>query len=155
MFKSIITIASILLLTSCSSLDRFTQEDQDSKSYSSSESGQFSRVTEGVIVSIKEVKISGTKGLGTTFGTVLGGLAGSATTDRKYNKEAAIAIGALAGALLGSTVEKFSTEGVAYEFLIKTSSGLKAFVDTTKQDLKSGDAVYIIHGSGPVRISKR
>lgn len=155
MLKNIAIIGLVLLLSACSSLDRFTKENQDSRAYSSKDTGKFTTVSEGVIISIKEVTLSGSKALGTTFGGILGGIAGASTTDKKYNKSAAIAIGALAGAILGSTVEKFSTEDVAYEFLIETKSGLMAFVDLTKQDLKVGDQVYIIHGSGPVRISRK
>ncbi len=141
-------------LSACSSLDRFFKEERDSGSYSNAERGKFSNVTEGTIISIKQVKLSGSKGLGAIFGTVLGGISGASTTDKKYNKEVAIAIGALAGAILGSTAEKFITKDTGYEFLIRTISGVKAFVDITKQDLKVGDKVYIISGSGPIRISK-
>ena len=155
MFKIVVSTVLVLGLSACSSLDRLVKEEQGSRSYSSKEVGQFSTVTEGTIIAIKEVKLAGTKGLGTTLGTALGGLAGASTTNKKYNQEAAVAIGALAGAILGSTVEKFSTEDIGYEFLIKTTSGVKAFVDTTKQDLRVGDVVYIIQGSGPIRISKK
>ncbi|MBE8189735.1 MAG: glycine zipper 2TM domain-containing protein [Candidatus Thioglobus sp.] len=155
MFKNITIISLILLLPACSSFDRFTQDEQNSKSYSSNETGKFSTVTEGVIVSIKQVKLSGSKGLGTTLGGVVGGLAGASTTEKRYNQSAAVAIGALAGAIIGSTIEEFATEDVAYEFLVKTNSGLKSFVDVTRQGLKAGDEVYIIHGSGAIRISKK
>lgn len=155
MFKNITITVLVLSLSACSSLNRFTEEEQNSRAYSSKEVGQFSTVIEGTIVSIKKVKLSGSKVLGTTFGGVLGGIAGASTTNKKHNQSAAIAIGALAGAILGSAVEKFSTEDIGYEILIKTDNGLKAFVDTTKQDLKVGDKVYITHGSGPVRISRQ
>ena len=154
-FNTIAGIGFVLLLSSCTSLDRFVKDDQDSESYSAQEAGRLSTVTEGTIISIKPIKLSGSKALGTTLGTVLGGLAGASTTDKKFNQEAAIAVGALAGALLGSTVETFSTEKTGYEFLIRTRSGINAFVDTTQQDLQVGDAVYIIQGSGPIRISKQ
>ncbi len=155
MLKKFTIIGLVLLLSACSSLDRFTKDEQNSKAYSRSEAGKFSTVTEGTIASIKQVEISGSKGLGTTVGGVVGGLGGAATTNKRFNQSAAIAIGALAGAMIGSTIEQFATKDVAYEFLIDTTSGLKAFVDVTKQDLQSGDRVYIIQGSGPVRISKR
>ncbi len=155
MVKNIIIINLILLLSACSSTDRIVKDDQDSRSYSSTEIGKFSTVTEGTIISIKAVRLSGSKGLGTTFGGVLGGLAGASTTDKKHNQSAAIAIGALAGAILGSKVEELSTEDTGYEFLIKTNNGVKAFVDIIRQDLKVGDEVYIIHGDGPVRISRK
>lgn len=155
MIKKITVIVLVALLSACSSFDRFVKEDTGSDAYATREKGQFSNVTTGKIISIKQVNLAGTKQLGTTLGTALGGIAGSSTTDKKYNKEAAIAIGALAGAILGSTIEKYTTKDIGYEFLIETNSGVKAFVDTTTQDLKPGDMVYIIHGSGPVRISKK
>ncbi len=155
MFKNVTIITLVLLLSACSSLDRFTKDSQDSESYSSTETGKFSTVTEGSIIAIKEVKLSGSKALGTTFGGVLGGIAGSSVSGSNTTKNAAIAVGVLAGSILGSTVEEFATEDIAYEFLVKTSSGVRAFVDVVKQDLKVGDVVYIIRGSGPIRISKK
>lgn len=155
MLKAIASVSVVLALSACTSLDRFVKEGQDSGSYSVQEVGRLSAVTEGVILAIKPIKLSGSKGLGATLGTALGGLAGASTTDKKYNQEAAVAIGALAGALLGSTVEEFGTEKTGYEFLIETNSGVSAFVDATKQDLQVGDVVHIIQGSGPIRISKK
>ncbi len=112
-------------------------------------------VTKGVIVSIKPVKLSGTKALGATLGGVIGGIAGASTTDKKYNQEIAGALGALSGVMLGSALEELSTEGVGFEFLIKTESGLKAFIEASRQDLAVGDAVYIVHSGDTVRISKQ
>lgn len=153
--KTVASIGFILLLSSCISLDNFVKEDQNSESYSTQEVGRLlTEVTEGTIVSIKPVKLSGGTALGTTLGAVRGDLAGASasTTDKKSNQET---VGALAGAILGSTVEAFSTEDTGYEFLIENHSGIRAFVDTTKQDLQVGDVVYIIQGSGPIRISKK
>ena len=156
MFKNITIIALALLLSGCpSSFDRLTKDEQNSSTYSIKQTGKFSKVTEGRIISIKEVNLAGSKALGTAFGSVLGGIAGASTTDKKHSKSAAIAIGALAGAILGSAVEESVTKDTAYEFLIKTKFALRAFVDVSKQGLRVGDEVYIIHGNGPVRISRK
>jgi outer membrane lipoprotein SlyB len=155
MLKNSVFILLMIFLSGCNSLDRIIGEERDSGSYSNDERGSFSRVTEGKIVSIKQIKLAGSKGLGATFGAALVGLAGSSITDRKYNKEALTAIGALAGTILGSKVEEFTTKSTGYEFLIDTKDGIKAFVDVEKQDLKTGDSVYIVYGNGPIRISKK
>ena len=155
--KTYTIIFILAFLTSCSSsLDRLVKEDKDSSTYNNNELGSFSNVSEGVILSIREVNIAGSKALGTTLGTVLGGLLGASTTDKKHNKEAATVVGALGGAFIGSIAEKYSTQDIGYEFLIKTSSGVKVFVDTEISNLKTGDSVYIIKASdGRIRLSKK
>lgn len=146
-------IALSILASSCTSLDRLTKEDQSSSSYSINETGKLSSISKGVILSIKKVKLSGSKGLGTTLGAVLGGLAGKSTTDKTNNQEIATVLAGLAGSIIGSKAEEYITADVGYEFIIDTKDGAKIFVDSTKGDFRVGDSVYIIYGD-KVRITK-
>lgn len=146
-------IALSIFISSCTSLDRFTKEEQNSSAYSTNETGKLSSISKGVILSIKKVELSGSKGLGTTLGAVLGGLAGRSTTDKANNQEIATVLAGLAGSIIGSTAEKYITQDFGYEFIIDTKDGAKVFVDSTKGDFRVGDSVYIIYGD-KVRITK-
>jgi outer membrane lipoprotein SlyB len=143
-----------IALSSCSSLDNIIKEDKNSGAYSNSETGGLSSVEKGILLSIKKVKISGSKGLGTGLGAVIGGLAGSSTTDKKYNKEIVTAIGALVGSVVSGKVEEFSTQDYGYEFIIDTKDGAKVLIDESRGDFNVGDKVYIIYGD-KVRITKQ
>jgi outer membrane lipoprotein SlyB len=155
MKKALVILFFAMGLSSCSSLDRIIKDEQTSGAYSSDQTGQLSSVTEGVVVSIKSIKLSGSKGLGTTLGSAIGALAGASTTNKKYNQKAAALAAGVIGAIVGSGIEKISSRSKGYEFLIKTKEGIKAFVDKVNPGLKPGDKVYLIFGNGPVRITKR
>lgn len=150
--KYLIILLSLSLF-SCSSLNRITGEEQNSGSYASSETGKLSSLSKGVILSIKKVKLSGSKGLGTALGTALGGLAGQSSTDKKYNQEAATAVAGLLGAVIGSKLEEGITAEDGYEFIIDTKEGAKVLVEKTRGDFQVGDKVYIIYGE-KVRLTK-
>lgn len=145
----------VITLTSCnSSINRFTKDKQGATNYATSEVGKLSSVNKGIILSIEEVKISGSKGLGTAVGAGLGGLAGASTTDKDYNQGAAAVVGAVVGAMVGKAIEETSTEAKGYEFIIKTKKGIKAVVQDEIKGLRVGDKVYIINSNGTVRLTR-
>jgi outer membrane lipoprotein SlyB len=143
-----------ITLSSCSSLDNILKEEQNSDSYSKTETGKLSSIAEGVVLSIKKVKLSGSKGLGTGLGAVIGGLAGSATTDKKYNKDMATALGVLVGSVIAGKTEEAITSDYGYEFIIDTKDGAKVLIEKARGELEVGDEIYIIYGD-KVRLTKR
>ncbi len=155
--KVILITLAVVFLSSCqSSMNRFTQDDRGANTYSATETGQLSSVTEGSIISIKQVQLSGSKGMGSGLGATLGAVAGANAVGSSDSKKAAGAIvGGLLGAIAGSTIEENATTETGFEFLVKLSSGaMKAFVQKSKQGLRVGDQVYVIYGNGTVRLTR-
>ncbi|SMM99176.1 Outer membrane lipoprotein [uncultured Candidatus Thioglobus sp.] len=155
--KTMLIVLTMVFLSACqSSINRFTEDERGANTYSSNESGKFSSVTEGVILSIRQVKISGSKGLGSGAGAILGGVAATNAVGGKGDKVPAAIIGSLLGAMVGGAIEEISTAETGFEFLIKLNNdGIKAFVQNSKQGLKPGDDVYIVYGDGIVRLTRK
>ena len=155
---AIALVLSVVFLSSCqSSMNRFTQDDRGANTYSSTETGQLSSVVEGHVIAIKQVQLSGSKGMGSGIGTVLGAAAGAnAVGSSDSNKAAGAIVGGLLGAIAGSAIEENATAETGFEFLVKLSSGaMKAFVQKSKQGLRVGDQVYVIYGNGTVRLTRK
>jgi outer membrane lipoprotein SlyB len=131
-------------------------ETQDANTYGSNEVGKVSDVLIGKIITIRKVKISGSKAIGALTGAALGGLAGSSVNDVKTDQQAAATLAAVAVGTLGSMIEESMTEKDAWEFVIAFKNDTaKSFVQNTNQDLKVGDEVYIIQSAGQVRITRK
>ena len=158
MKHKIILMIWVVFLTSCqSSTNRFTQDERGANTYSSTETGQLSSVLEGNIVAIKQVQLSGSKGMGSGIGTVLGAVAGvSAVGSNDSDQAAGAIVGGLLGAMAGKAIEENATTDTGFEFLVKLSNGaIKAFVQKSKQGLRVGDQVYILYGNGTVRLTRK
>lgn len=154
--KSSMVVFFIALLFSCGSVKRLTTETRDANTYGSDELGKMANVLEGKIISMRKVKIAGSKGVGAFTGAALGGLAGSTVNNAPNDQKAAATLGAVTLGALGSMLEESITEKEAWEFVIAMKKGgAKSFVQNTNQDLKIGDEVYIIQSSGQVRISRK
>ena len=151
MKHKIILMMLVVFLTSCqSSTNHFTQDERGANTYSSTETGQLSSVLEGNIISIKQVRLSGSKGMGSGISTALGAVAGaSAVGSDDSDKATGAIIGGLLGAMAGRAIEENATADTGFEFLVRLSSGaIKAFVQKSKQGLRVGDQVYVLYGNG-------
>jgi outer membrane lipoprotein SlyB len=153
----IFSIVILSFLTSCeSSVNRIIKDDSGANTYSSLEAGKFSDVYEGTILSIKEVRISGSKGLGAAVGTAIGGGVAASRYDSTSGQRNAAIIGGLLGALAGSATEEAITNEVGYEFLLRMNDGsIKSFVQKSIQGLRVGDAVYVIYNGDIVRLTRK
>lgn len=161
MKNKVIAIAlalAVVFLSSCqSSMNRFTQDDRGANTYSSTETNQLSSVVEGHVIAIKQIQLSGSKGMGSGIGTVLGAAAGAnAISSDDSDKAIGAIVGGLLGAMAGRAIEENATTETGFEFLVKLSSGaMKAFVQKSKQGLRVGDQVYVLYGNGTVRLTRK
>ncbi|BAS67533.1 outer membrane lipoprotein [Bathymodiolus septemdierum thioautotrophic gill symbiont] len=158
MKNKVILLMLVVFLTSCqSSTNRFTQDERGANTYSSTETGQLSSVLEGNIISIKQVRLSGSKGMGSGIGTALGAVTGASVVGSDDSDKAAGAIiGGLLGAMAGRAIEENATADTGFEFLVKLSSDvIKAFVQKSKQGLRVGDQVYVLYGNGTARLTRK
>ena len=108
----------------------------------------------GVVESVREVKIEGTKsGIGTAAGAVVGGVAGS-TIGRGKGSVVGSVLGAVAGGVAGSAVEEGTTKQKGLEVTVKLDGGrMIAVTQAADEQFKVGDRVRILSGGGVTRVT--
>src|SRR3989344_1680661 len=116
------------------------------------ERGQTRGVQEvqmGVVESVREVKIEGTKsGVGSTAGAVVGGVAGSEVGHGK-----GAVVGSVLGAVAGAAVEEGPTRQKGVEITVKLDGGrMIAVTQAADEEFKVGDRVRILFGGGATRV---
>lgn len=108
----------------------------------------------GVVTSVREVNIEGSKGqLGLYGGGVVGGAlasGGKGVTGRVTQ-----AAGAVAGAVVGQAVEEAATRRVAQEITIRLDDGSTVTVtqEISTGRFMDGDRVRVTNGGGHARVS--
>lgn len=109
-------IASSTLLTGC-------VQDLQGSTYSRSEARQVQQVEYGRVEAVSPVVIEGNRsGLGQLPGAIVGGIAASSVGEGK-GQEIFTVLGALGGAVLGSTIEERATRAQGLELTIQMDSG--------------------------------
>lgn len=112
-------------------------------------------VRTGVVESVREVLMEGTKsGTGTLAGAAVGGVAGSTMGSGKGHIVGAIA-GAVLGGLAGNAIEGNVTKKNALEITVKLDNGqLIAVVQEMGEVFYSGDRVRVLSGNGSTRVTR-
>ncbi|AKX44079.1 hypothetical protein AKN87_02380 [Thiopseudomonas alkaliphila] len=152
MRKSIVLAASltaISLLTGCAS-------SLTGDSYSRADARQVQTVRMGSIVSLRPVKIEGTKTpVGAGAGTVIGGIAGSGVGGGRGSAVAAV-IGAVAGGLAGAAAEEGLTRTQGVEITVREDDGsTRAYVQAVQKNeiFRVGERVRIVTVNGQSRVT--
>ena len=137
-----------LLLVGCAS-------SKSSDVYSRNQAQREMQIRMGVIESIRNVTMEGTKsGAGTFAGAAVGGVAGSNVGGGKGQIVGAI-VGAVVGGLAGSAIEENVTKKTAQEITVRLDSGqMIAVVQEDGERLYPGDRVRILSGSGSTRVTR-
>jgi outer membrane lipoprotein SlyB len=122
--------------------------------YSRDEARRVQTVRTGVVESVRQVKLEGTKSpVGTIAGGAVGGIAGSSVGQGRGSAVAAV-IGAVIGGLAGSAAEEGLTRKNALEITVKLDGGgLVAIVQEADDEFKSGDKVRLIESGGTTRVT--
>lgn len=122
--------------------------------YSRDDARRVQTVRTGVVESVRQVKLEGTKSpVGTIAGGAVGGIAGSSVGGGRGSAIAAV-IGAVAGGLAGSALEEGVTRKNAIEITVKIDGGaLVAIVQEADEEFKAGDRVRLIENAGTSRVS--
>ena len=125
------------------------------KSYTRPEMGRAATVMKGVILALRDVKISGTNsGVGTSSGAVAGAIGGAAAGGDAVGAAVGAVGGAVVGGVVGTITEEALTRAGAVEFIIKQENGQTiAIVQTNEQQISIGDKVLILR-SNKVRVIK-
>lgn len=122
--------------------------------YSRDEARKVQTVKTGVIESVRQVKLEGTKSpVGTIAGGAVGGIAGSSIGGGRGSAIAAV-IGAVAGGLAGSALEEGVTRKDGVELTVKLDGGgLIAIVQEADEIFAAGERVRILESGGVSRVS--
>ncbi|HSH53899.1 MAG TPA: glycine zipper 2TM domain-containing protein [Methylotenera sp.] len=122
--------------------------------YSRDEARRVQTVKTGVVESVRQVKLEGTKSpVGTIAGGAVGGIAGSTVGHGRGSAVVAV-IGAVVGGLVGSAAEEGLTRKDALEITVKLDGGgLVAVVQEADDQFKAGDRVRLVENGETTRVS--
>lgn len=122
--------------------------------YSRDEARKTQTVRMGVVESVRQVRIEGTKSpVGTVAGGAVGGIAGSSIGHGRGSAVGAV-LGAVAGGLAGAAAEEGITRKDGLEITVKLDSGgLIAIVQEADENFNPGDRVRLVESGGTTRVS--
>jgi len=124
------------------------------KDYSRDQTRGVQEVQMGVVESVREVNIEGTKTpIGAGAGAVVGGVAGS-TVGGGRGSIVGATVGAVLGGLGGAAAEEAVTRQKGVEITVKLDSGrMIAVTQAADEEFRVGDRVRILSGGGTTRVS--
>lgn len=136
-----------LFITACAS-------SNSGSVYSRDDARKVQTVKTGIVESVRQVKLEGTKTpIGTAAGAAVGGVAGSTIGHGKGSTVAAV-IGAVVGGIAGAAAEEGLTRKDALEITVKIDGGaLVAIVQEADEEFKAGEKVRLIESGGTTRVS--
>lgn len=122
--------------------------------YSREEARKVQTVKTGVVESVRQVKLEGTKSpVGTVGGAAVGGIAGSTIGQGKGSAIAAI-VGAVVGGIAGSAAEEGLTRKDGIEITVKLDGGsMVAVVQEADEQFQPGEKVRLLENDGVTRVS--
>lgn len=123
--------------------------------YSRDEARRVQTVKTGVVESVRQVKLEGTKSpVGTVAGGAVGGIAGSSIGGDGKSGMVGAVLGAVVGGIAGAMAEEGITRKDALEITVKLDGGgLVAIVQEADEVFKAGEKVRIIENGGVSRVS--
>ncbi|TCJ14931.1 glycine zipper 2TM domain-containing protein [Parasulfuritortus cantonensis] len=137
-----------LLATGCAS-------GLGSDDYQRSDARRVYEVKMGVVESVRNVKIEGSKsGVGTATGAVVGGVAGSNIGQGKGAIVGAV-LGAVAGGVAGKAIEEHATKTNGLELTVRLDSGRTIAIvqEDTGESFRVGDRVRLLESGGESRVT--
>jgi outer membrane lipoprotein SlyB len=133
--------ALVLLLAACGG-------DYSPNTYNATAVQQANNVARGVIVGVREIKVSASETVGAVTGGALGGIAGSQVPGSTLGEAFGTVGGTLLGGLVGAGAEHAVQDTTAYEYIVRKTNG--DLVSVTQKDdvpLAVGQHVLVIAGS--------
>ena len=140
--------AAVTLLAGCAT-------SQSGSSYTPHQAQHEMTVRMGVVESVRQVTISGTKtGTGQMAGTVVGGIAGSNVGGGNRGSAVGTILGAVGGAVAGHAIEEAATKKNGLEITVKYDNGaMGAITQEADEQFNVGDRVRVLSGGGVTRVS--
>ncbi len=124
-------------------------------SYSRDQARREQNVRMGVVDSVREVQIEGTRsGVGPAAGAVVGGVAGS-TIGQGRGAVVGTVLGGLAGGVAGQAAEQAATRQTGYEITVRLDNGqLIAVTQGTDETFRAGDRERILSDGATTRVTR-
>lgn len=143
----VIASACVVVLAGCA-------PSMSGSAYSRTQARQAQDVEMGVVESVREVQIEGTKTpIGAAAGAVVGGVAGSTVGGGRGSTVAAV-LGAVGGGLAGAAVEEGVTRRKGLEITVRLDNGrMMAVTQEADEAFAPGERVRILSGGGVTRVS--
>ncbi len=150
--KSILWASLVLFLPACGLTPSLTGD-----SYGRSEARQIQTVVSGTVVSVRPVKLDGTRTeFGAIAGAALGGVAGGAV-GRGYGSVASAVASAVAGGVIGTLAEQGLTAKNGLEIVVRLERGDTVSIvqeASPNDNFRAGDRVHVTYtASGVARVS--
>ncbi|MDN5835778.1 MAG: hypothetical protein L0H12_00325 [Nitrosospira sp.] len=122
--------------------------------YSRDQVREIQSVRTGVVESVREVKIEGTRSkIGAVAGGVAGGLGASTAAEGRLGVIFGV-LGALVGGLLGQAAEQAVTSRTGHEITVRLDNGsMVSITQAADEEFKPGERVRILSGGGVSRVS--
>lgn len=129
-------------------------ESLSGSAYSRSQARSVQEVRMGVVESVREVRIEGTKTpVGAVGGAAVGGIAGS-TIGGGRGQGIATVLGAIGGGLAGAAVEEGVTRRRGLEITVRLDGGrILAVTQEADEVFRPGERVRILTGGGVTRVT--
>jgi outer membrane lipoprotein SlyB len=145
--RLIFTTAVVMLLSGCAS-------GVGGKDYTRAQARTVQEVQMGVVDSVREVRIEGTKTpIGAGAGAVVGGVAGS-TIGGGRGSIVGATIGAVLGGVGGAAAEEAVTRKAGVEITVKLDSGrMLAVTQGADESFRAGDRVRVLTGGDTTRVT--
>lgn len=142
-----VALALALLLGACAS-------SNSGGVYQRGEARQIQTVKTGVVESVRQVRLEGTKTpIGGATGAVVGGVAGS-TVGGGRGQIITSVLGAVVGGIAGAAAEEGLTRKDGIEITVKLDTGnLVAVVQEADEQFSPGDKVRIVESGGVARVT--
>jgi outer membrane lipoprotein SlyB len=146
-FAIALIAASTLLLAGCPA-------GLGGKDYSREQARTVQEVQMGIVESVREVNIEGTKTpIGAGAGAVVGGVAGS-TVGSGRGSVVGATVGAVLGGLGGAATEEAVTRQKGVEITVRLDSGrMLAITQAADEVFQVGDRVRVLSDGGTTRVS--
>lgn len=144
---AVVTLCAALALAGCAS-------SKSGGTYTREQTRQEMSVRQGVVESVREVQIEGTKTpIGGAAGAVVGGVAGSHVGGGKGQIVGAV-IGAVAGGLAGAAIEEGVTRKTGLEITVRLDNGnLTSVVQEGDEQFHPGERVRLLSGMDGTRVT--
>jgi len=141
-------IAASAVITGCASTSAGSV-------YSGGQARQEQTVRMGVVESVRQVSIEGSKsGVGTVAGGVVGGVAGSNIGGGSRGSAVGTILGAVAGGIAGNAIEQGTTKKQGLEITVKLDNGeLRAITQEADETFRPGERVRLLSGGGVTRVT--
>ena len=147
--KITLLLLAALVFTGCAS-------SRSGDVYTRDQARQEMIVRTGVVDSVREVLLEGTKsGVGTVSGAAIGGIAGSNVGGGTGQIVGAI-VGAVLGGMAGSAIEESATQKTGLEITVKLDGGQLIAIVQEKgaETFLPGDRVRVLSGGGSTRVAR-